>query len=449
MNELWLYTRVITHQTPPRLFIEFAAFLGDFAIFFFFAHRMFEKKAHSFLAVNICVPIGAALFTLMCFGTEEFDVANCVFYELFDLVFLLGALLPIYKDKPAVKAAYALLCLTLYAATDIAVFALSYGIMHLRNVYYSLAASAGFLVTFCVALRLIRLAAIALLYRFIRRLPAFGRGRYAGLLCYISIFLFCGTVLFGIFVTDSPKENVGFSVLVSAAALLIIVDELLLVRFFPKISRLLATDRAGAFSEPQPTAPDTGGLSTRDMQKLRHDVKNNAATIAALIDDGEKEEAGRLLSELAERLGNALGGGNKTNISAIDSTIGEKAKFCEEHGVTLDIHAEPLPDTKISPLDLSSVISNILDNAIEAAEKCKEPVITFRIFKYKSYLAITCENPISEAPRVLNGALASTKPGSGHGFGTEITNEICRNNNGRYQYEFDDKVFKASAFLEL
>ena len=76
-------------------------------------------------------------------------------------------------------------------------------------------------------------------------------------------------------------------------------------------------------------------------------------------------------------------------------------------------------------------------------------MITIRIFKYKSYLAIICENPVSAAPLVVNGRLTSTKEEGSHGYGVEIIGDICKNNNGRFQYEFDNKTFKASAFLEL
>lgn len=449
MNELWLFTNTIAHQSPPRLFIEYAAFLGDFAIFFFFAHRLFEKKKYSFRIVNICVPIAAALFSLMNLDVEDFGVINCVIYELSELVFLSGAMFLIYKDKPAIKAAYTLLCLTLYAAIDIALFALSYGLMELRYRYYSISTGAVFLITFCVVNRLLRLAVTAFLCRYLRRLTAFGLRRSAGLLCYLSIFPFCGAALLGMFTAGKYKGDPIYYIMTSAAALLIIAVVFLIVRFFPKISRVLASDRSGTFSGDEPTSREQKGLSVRDMQKLRHDVKNNTATICALIDSGDKDEAKRLLTELSERLGNALGGGNKTNISAVDLTVEEKEKICKERGIILDIHAEPLPETKISPLDLSSVIANILDNAIEASVRCENPVITFRIFKYKSYLAISCENPIFTAPRVANGKLISQKPESGHGCGTEIINEICQSNNGRYRYEFDDKVFKAVAFLEL
>lgn len=454
MNELQLFIVTTYAGSLPRLLCEFAAFLADFAIFFFFAHRLFKKRTWSFPAVNICALGGAALFAVIGFYMKSFDPLLGAFYNLFELVFLLESLFLIYKDKFSFKAAYTLLSLIIYAASDIFVINLMLWTGFAYNAaYYGLDASGSYMLMHCVVLRLIRLVAMAFLYHLLKRLAVVGGERSVGILNYIAIILFCGTVLFGIFtVAGYDYHDPDISFVRSLLSLAIIVAALLVVRFMPKISRLLKADERGELSAFEPfeiKASDTGGLSPRDMQKLRHDVKNNAATISALIDRGDGEEAKRLLSELAERLGNALGGGNKTNVSAIDSVVYEKAKLCEERGVTLDMHVEPLPDTKISPLDLSSVISNILDNAIEAAEKCEEPVITFRVFKYKSYLAVTCENPTAAAPRVVNGALATSKDGGGHGYGVEIISEICKNNNGRFQYEFDNKVFKASAFLEL
>lgn len=443
MNEQALLIQAILRGTPMRFLAVFLAYLADFAIFFFFAHRIFEKKAHSFLAVNICSIAAAVLFTVFGFDIYSFENLLGVIFDLAELVFLTISVTFIYKGKFAFKAAYSLIFMTILTASDIIMAQLFISFISAGN-GYSVSGNGTLLTLFCVLLRIFRAAVTALLCRYMKRLSAFGSGRYAGVLCYISIFPFCVAAFFDLF--SVGNFDADSFILMVFAALFIIAAVILLVRFLPKISAVLSV-RGEVLSENVPV--DNGGLSPREMQKLRHDVKNNVATINALIDSGDGEEAKRLLSELAERLGNALGGGNKTNISAIDLTVGEKARLCEERGITLDIHAEPLPDTKISPLDLSSVVSNILDNAIEAAEKCEAPVITFKIFKYKSYLAITCENPISKAPRVQNGALATTKEGGGHGFGMEIIKEICQNNNGRYQYEFDDKVFKASAFLEM
>ncbi len=435
----------------PRFWACFALYLADLAILFFFAHRLFHKKRRSFLAANICGVGGAALFALIDSVFVDFFQLLGIFFNCGITIFVILTLQFIYMDKLFYKTAYTLLYISVFSAADI----------FLMNLFRSLYLGSGtkifaierpemFVLLYCVMLRVIRLIAAAIISRMLLWL-SYADKRDWEILNYTALILFCISQIFGAFSTGIESSAVSLFPFVINAALgaAMLIGITALLRFFPRICKLLRTDELDAKLSFEAAPPTADGLSLRDMQKLRHDVKNNIATISALIDSGDAAEAKRLLDELGARLGSALGGSNKTGIPAADTTVSKKAKRCEELSITLDMHVEPLPETKIPPIDLSSVISNILDNAIEAAQGCENPVITLRIFKYKSYLAMICENPTNTAPRVINGTLASTKDGSGHGYGMEIIGEICKNNNGRFQYEFDNNTFKASAFLEL
>lgn len=450
MNEQKLLMSIIDTDVVLKFYVDLAVYLADLSILFFFAHRIFHKKKYSFIAVNFCAVFGALLFAFIGTRAAYFPLLG-VFRNSGSLLFSIISLCILYKDKPVYKTVYALLCGLIFTLSDIFVVKL-FQVLDIghKAFYYSRDIGGTFCTLLCVTLRVVNLVSVALAYRMLKRFAAVGYKKDWAMLNYFAIILFVGGQLFGIFAQEysHATDQIVYGIYAVSAALLF-VGLVFLLRFFPKISRIFRTDESGADMSFEAASPKSDGLSAREMQKLRHDVKNNVATISALIDSGDPAEAKRLLAELGERLGSALGGDNKTGISAIDTALFEKEKLCRERGISLDMHVEPLPETKIPPIDLSSVIANIFDNAIEATEKCPEPVITLRIFKYKMYLAIVCENPTASAPHVINGALATTKEGGGHGYGVEIINEICKNNNGRFQYEFDDKIFKASAFLEL
>ena len=452
MNEFRMLITVQPSDFGSRFLIDFARYLTDFAIVFFFAHQMFHKKKHSDMAASLCAVGGASLFAFAAavfvwdFSQSLGMLFNCVI-----LIFTIVALQFIYKDKLFYKIAYVLLYITFSTAVDIFLMALllSFGVGW--DAYFLEADKRGtFVLLFCVTQRILVLTAAALLYYAMRRFSAEVYRRYWSVLNYIALIMFWFVQLFGVFTAgmtnSTPQLLFAINVLLGVG---IIAATLAMLNALPKIAKLLRADKPYENASFENAPEDGSGLSSREIQKLRHDVKNNIATISALIDSGDKAEAKRLLDELGARLGSALSSENKTGVTAVDAVVSQKAKCCEELSIVLNIHAEPLPETKITPIDLSSVISNILDNAIEAAQRCEAPEITLRIFKYKSYLAIICENPTDIVPLVVNGRLVSAKKDGGHGYGVEIISEICKNNNGRFQYEFDNKTFKASAFLEL
>ena len=454
MNELRIIIEAVTYNIAPfwRLL---AVYLSDFAMIFFFAHQLFRKKKHSLSASGICVVAGAFVFASVGSLYYNFHPIMGMFFNCAIVIFIIFALYFIYKDKLGYKTAYVMLYVSVFTTVDIILtdLLLTFGVGQQHIYFNGVNGNGTFGLMFFVSRRIIGLTAAALIYYVLRRIPEQAYRQGVGLLNFFALILFWFVQLFGVFSAGKTSQTPPLLLLLNVLlGIGIMAAVIALLNAFPKFVRLLGRgvpDESASFKD---MPADASGLSPREMQKLRHDVKNNIATISALIDSGDigdRAEAKRLLGELGERLGGALGGGNKTGISTVDTAVSQKAALCGELSITLDIHAEPLPETKIPPIDLSSVISNILDNAIEAAQKCESPVITLKIFKYKSYLAIICENPTAAAPHVINGKLATTKDGGGHGYGMEIINEICKNNNGRFQYEFDDKNFKASAFLEL
>lgn len=445
-----LYTHDL--QYKPMLFLEFfAVYLAQAALLYFFAGRLFRKrgKTYKFILVNVCAVIQAAGTAVLLCVMEDSALA----YAAANVIAMLWAALSLhflYSDKLYCKTAYVLLAQLMFTVSDLLAgctclaAADCYRYFEYVGGFYGADNGGIFRLFFCTGLKIFELVILIIMCRQLTRIIITGGRKEWSALNYAAIILCTGSLLVSLlFFEDNGYDYKAISVALAAVLAIVIV----MLRFFPKLCNLIGDVKPAMDGE---VSEYERGNSVRQLQKLRHDVKNNIVTISALIDSGENAEAKRLLNELGERLTSALGDEKMTGIAAIDTTLSAKAALCEERGITLDLHAEPLPETKIPPIDLSSVLSNILDNAVEAAEQCPDPVINLRIFKYKMYLAIVCENPITDKPRTNGDRFITTKKNSRlHGCGTEIISEICRRSNGRAQFEFTENTFKAAAFLEI
>lgn len=446
-----------TQNVAPDIFLHFfAVYLAQSVLLYFFAGRLFSKrrKTYKFILVNVCAvaeALGMSVALNLPFG--HWTVYLLVF--VIAMVWRTLSLHFLYSDKLNRKTAYVLLTQTVLTISDLLAgmicFTIDNGIYfnHKNPLHMMQWDDWGtYRIFFCTCLKLGELVLMLLLCRQLTRLIIAGSEKDWSALNYVSVILCTASLLISILFYDFPMSNVYVRPPVLAALFIIALTGIIvMLRFFPKLCSLIGDVKPAMDGE---VSEYERGNSVRQLQKLRHDVKNNIVTISALIDSGENAEAKRLLNGLGERLTNTLGGEKMTGIAAIDTTLSAKAALCEERGITLDLHAEPLPETKIPPIDLSSVLSNILDNAVEAAEQCPDPVINLRIFKYKMYLAIVCENPITDKPRTNGDRFITTKENSRlHGCGTEIISEICRRSNGRAQFEFTENTFKAAAFLEI
>ena len=442
--------------------IRFVLYLADFALLYFFSYKLFRRRKYTFLSANICTVVGALAFSLIRQWVEYFS-GSVQFIRLLGIIMNVGSLAFtlitfqfLFNDSFFKKAAYSLLSHFFLTISDISntYLYMTLGLERYLITYPPPDPNGEFRFLSCAALKAIELITLLIMCQQLKRLMIAGTDRDWAALDYIALILFIGSQVFGLFATRYyyPYPYYRHALFFAASAVLQ-VGVLVMLRFFPRLCRRFQSDDSELilqFTGEASGYRNENAPSVRQLRKLRHDVKNNIVTITALIDNGESTEAKRLLGELGERITSALGSEAATGVAAIDTTLSAKAALCEEKSITLDMHVEPLPETKIPPIDLSSAISNILDNAIEASANCPEPVISLRIFKYKMYLAIICENPISTQPQTIGGRLVTTKEnGDRHGYGTEIVNEICRRNNGRFQFEFTDSTFKAAAFLEI
>jgi sensor histidine kinase regulating citrate/malate metabolism len=93
--------------------------------------------------------------------------------------------------------------------------------------------------------------------------------------------------------------------------------------------------------------------------------------------------------------------------------------------------------------DITSLLGNILDNAIEGAAKSKDKkYIDFSIQKTESGCVISCENSIGEKPVIKRGKLVTSKNNnSQHGIGTENIKDIVTKYRGEVRFDFDDEMF--------
>ena len=100
----------------------------------------------------------------------------------------------------------------------------------------------------------------------------------------------------------------------------------------------------------------------------------------------------------------------------------------------------------IEPTDLSTILNNLLDNAVEAAEKSKEKFINVKVsLNEHNTKVLTIINSCDNEPVTKNDKLVTTKENSsGHGLGIKSVKRTLKNYNGDFEWFYDKekKEFK-------
>lgn len=185
------------------------------------------------------------------------------------------------------------------------------------------------------------------------------------------------------------------------------------------------------------------------LQILSHDYKNNLLTIDSMSNSKEiKEFIDNMIGEISTY--NRI---CKTKNKILDLILSKYIDICDDKKITFDIDIISDNLDLLSGNDISSLFNNLLDNAVEAAEKSQDKTISLQIStSISSYHKITIINSCDTPPNSMNGKLITTKRNQKvHGFGTKSINQTISKYNGEMQYEYDNanKLFKMIILIPI
>lgn len=132
--------------------------------------------------------------------------------------------------------------------------------------------------------------------------------------------------------------------------------------------------------------------------------------------------------------------GNKT----LDVVLLEKNLVCSKY----DIHFLTIADGTLLDFmkmnHIYSLLSNLLDNAIESCEKCKldKRIIRLNISKQRNSVVLLLENSLNETPLFKNGLPETTKQDKlNHGFGLKSIKNIVDKYDGYLDISYNNELF--------
>ena len=194
--------------------------------------------------------------------------------------------------------------------------------------------------------------------------------------------------------------------------------------------------------------------NTVKIKELHHDMKSHLSLIASLIEHDKIPEASEIISKAIGHIENlAINTHQTTGNSLVDAIIFSKIALAQKNDVKIKFNLDTIGKTNIEILDISSIISNLLDNSIDAAIKSEERIINIKIFTLNKYLVINVENSYTYLPDTKPGEskllITSKEDKSMHGFGLQIIKELSEKYNGDFTWKATPDKFISNVILKL
>jgi len=188
-----------------------------------------------------------------------------------------------------------------------------------------------------------------------------------------------------------------------------------------------------------------------DNAKLYHDLHNHIEAIYQCLMGGDIQEAVQYCEELrtpVREISQTVWTGDK----AIDYLISSKMALAEQEHIQTKVNIEYPRNTNIRNIDLTTILGNLLDNALEAAKTAPERLrfLHLTIRRINAMLIIKVENRYGEAPTQENGNLLTSKVDKVfHGWGLKSVQTAAERYDGVINTEYADSIFKTVVTLSF
>ena len=189
--------------------------------------------------------------------------------------------------------------------------------------------------------------------------------------------------------------------------------------------------------------------NNRSVRKIHHDYRNFLLGVISELDGENYKTVSGMIRDELDMLEDTRGGSVSGN-SVLDVILNYKRSFAEQHGIRFNLNYRNILSLNIVSTDLSVLLGNALDNAIEATAKVspyEKRIIDIMIVVLNGSVYITVTNPVCEDIDVEN-MQSRKKNSASHGFGIISMRTVAEKYEGEVLFECKDKTLRTMINLK-
>lgn len=188
----------------------------------------------------------------------------------------------------------------------------------------------------------------------------------------------------------------------------------------------------------------------RRQQKYMHDYKNQLNCIQGLLEKRQVEEVLDYIGELTGEIRKSTDYVDTSHV-IINVILNQKYQYAQENGITMIMNVNDLSHLTMKKEDIVVLLSNLLDNAIEACKSLSaDKVIQFKMVMEEGSLILSVRNPVSKPFKIKDGRIISSKKDrENHGIGLRNVENVVKRNHGTSSVKCEDHCFSFSCMIPV
>lgn len=187
--------------------------------------------------------------------------------------------------------------------------------------------------------------------------------------------------------------------------------------------------------------------SQKNLRSLRHDLRNHLALLGNYIHKKDFENASSYLNQIEANLTSSKEFCHTKNIE-IDSILNYLLNQAEQLHCDICTKIDVPRQRFMSDFDLNILLSNLLENALEALAKVEERILKIYIKYDKKIIYISVYNSFDGKISKKGELFQTLKPDKDlHGYGLMNIQKTVEKYNGKSMFQIDGNLFKADIIL--
>ena len=184
----------------------------------------------------------------------------------------------------------------------------------------------------------------------------------------------------------------------------------------------------------------------KELHSIRHDIKNHLIIIDGYAEQNNFGKIHKYIRKINRRF---------TDVPLIESPcvlvsaiLNEKSMLAQQKNITCEITCA-FPYLEADDFAITTILGNLLDNALTAAAKCSKGWIRVSLCQADTLLLITVDNSHQETICEKDGVFTSTKTEQAHlhGIGIKNVERAVKQLNGKIEISHSEDTFHVKISL--
>lgn len=185
----------------------------------------------------------------------------------------------------------------------------------------------------------------------------------------------------------------------------------------------------------------------KESRAIIHDIKKHLN----VLNDLEKENSGKAeeyRDHINMQMDRIFCGFHCSN-RIMGIIISQKMSKAKSEGIRVDVSVDEINMDFINDIDITAILANLWDNAIEACRKSEQnKFIIFNVSKFNGFLLINLENSFNGVCKTKGRTFLTTKEHH-EGIGLSSIRASVGKYDGIFKAEVNDKVFRSEITIPM